>query len=424
MQQSQRNPSPQTFTIPADAVSVVDYTRYAQERMHPLAWAYMAGAAGEEQTQALNEAAFARYPLRSRVLRNTAGGHCRLTVFGHEYVSPIFLAPAAAHKLCHPDGELATVLGATAIGCGAVISTQASVDMQLLVEQAKQGNNPLWFQLYIQEDPVYTDALIKKAESASYQALVITVDAPVNGLRYREQRMGFSVPDFAKPVNLHDLPRSCANRRTVQGSDSRDVKHQTSEDSETGIDAAVARDEALTEGSSQTSEATHLRAGQGTVFDSPMVSSALGWDELERVISATSLPVILKGILHPDDAIEGLKRGAAGIMVSNHGGRVLDGMVSSLDCLAEVAQAVKAYKPDVPVFFDGGIRSGSDILKALALGADAIMIARPYLYGLAVGGASGVAHILHLLKTELEMAMVLCGCRTLADVDKSLIHSL
>ena len=385
------NQKTELFTIPADAVSVVDYARYAQERMHPLAWAYMAGAAGEEQTQARNEASFAHYSLRSRVLRNMEGGHCRLTVFGHEYASPIFLAPAAAHKLCHPDGELATVLGATAMGCGAVISTQASVDMQLLVEQAQQGNNPLWFQLYIQEDPVYTDALIKKAERTGYQALVITVDAPVNGMRYREQRMGFSLPDFAKPVNLQDLPHSPSKRAL-------------------GMEA-------------EKGEVTHLRAAQGTVFDSPMVRSALGWDELERVIASTSLPVILKGILHPEDAVEGLKRGAAGIMVSNHGGRVLDGMVSSLDCLSEVAQAVKAYTPDKPVFFDGGIRSGSDILKALALGADAIMIARPYLYGLAVGGASGVAHILHLLKTEFEMAMVLCGCRTLADINRSLIHS-
>lgn len=239
---------------------------------------------------------------------------------------------------------------------------------------------------------MYTDALVKKADQAGYQALVVTVDAPVNGRRYREQRVGFSMPDFAQAINLHDLPRS----------------------------PVIAEQKGLT--SHRAGASAHIQAGQGGVFESPMVRSALSWDELERVIASTSLPVILKGILHPEDALEGLARGAAGIVVSNHGGRVLDGMVASLDCLHEVAQAVKSFNVEVPVFFDGGIRSGSDILKALALGADAIMIGRPYLWALSVGGASGVAHVLHLLKTELEMAMVLCACRTLADIDERLIY--
>lgn len=370
------------FTIPSDAVSIVDYVRYAQKRMSPQAWAYITGAAGEGLTQEANRMTFAHYPLRNRVLRDLSGGHCRFSIFGHEYQSPIFLAPAAGHKLCHPDGELATVMGASALGCGVVISTQASVDMRTLAKRAEQANNPLWFQLYIQEDPLYTDALIKKVEQSAYQALVITVDAPVNGMRYQEQRLRFAMPDFARPVNLDDLPKSSSFLAKTQ---------------------------------------TQAQAGRSNVFDSPMVKSALGWAELSRVIASTHLPVILKGITHPDEALKGLQCGAAGIIVSNHGGRVLDGMVASLDCLAAVAQTVKAFDGNRSVLFDGGIHSGSDCLKALALGADAVMIARPYLYGLAVGGASGVAHILHVLKTELEMAMVLCGCRTLEDINQDIL---
>ncbi|WP_179061224.1 alpha-hydroxy acid oxidase [Pseudomonas taiwanensis] len=338
--------------------------------MTPSAWAYLNGGAADELTLADNLAAFQRTRLLNRVLEDLGGGHTRLELCGLELDYPILLAPVAYQKLAHPDGELASVLGASAMGAAMVVSTQASVSLE---DVAQAAQTPLWFQLYIQPDREFTRELVRRAEAAGYRALVVTVDAPVNGLRNREQRAAFALPANVEAVNLkgmRSLPPSIA------------------------------------------------QPGSSPLFGSPLLTSAPTWKDLEWLQSLTRLPVLVKGVMNPRDAVRAVEQGVAGIVVSNHGGRTLDSLPATLDVLPAIAQAVQGR---VPLLLDGGVRRGTDVFKALALGASAVLIGRPYVHGLAVAGASGVAHVLHLLRTELEVAMALTGCTRLTEIEASLI---
>ncbi len=363
-------PLPKLQQIPAEIAAVADYEPLARERMAPGAWAYLAGGAADELTLADNLSAFQRVRLLNRVLDALGSGHTRLQLCGLDLDYPILLAPVAFQKLAHPDGELATVLGASAMGASMVVSTQASVSLEAIAAAAQ---TPLWFQLYIQPDREFTRELVQRAEAAGYRALVVTVDAPVNGMRNREQRAGFALPEGVEAVNLRgmrNLPPSVA------------------------------------------------QPGASPLFGSPLLAHAPTWQDLEWLQSLTRLPVLVKGVMSARDATRAVEQGVAGIVVSNHGGRTLDTLPATLDVLPAMAQAVAGR---VPLVLDGGIRRGTDVLKALALGASAVMIGRPYVHGLATAGATGVAHVLHLLRTELEVAMALTGCPTLADIDASLI---
>ena len=235
---------------------------------------------------------------------------------------------------------------------------------QVVVGDRDRG--PLWFQLYMTHDRGFTRELVQRAERAGFEALVVTVDAPVNGARDRERRVGFGLPSGVSAVNLAGLlPAS----------------------------------------------ALPLGPGQSALFDG-LLRTATTWADIEWLVSQTRLPVLLKGVLHPDDARLAMQLGVAGLIVSNHGGRTLDTAPSTAAVLPRIRQALGA---DVPLLVDGGIRRGTDVLKAMALGANAVLIGRPYLYGLANAGALGVAHVLRLLRDELEIAMALCGCATLAQ---------
>lgn len=363
-------PLPKLQQIPAEIACVADYEPFARERMTPSAWAYLAGGAADESTLADNLAAFRRIRLQNRVLEDLRGGHTRLDLCGLALDYPILLAPVAFQKLAHPEGELATALGASAMGAAMVVSTQASVSLESIAQAAQA---PLWFQLYIQPDRDFTQDLVRRAEAAGYRALVVTVDAPVNGLRNREQRSGFALPDGVEAVNLKGMR---------------------------GLPPSIAQ------------------PGNSPLFGSPLLEHAPTWKDLEWLQSITHLPVLVKGVMNPRDASRAVERGVAGILVSNHGGRTLDGLPATLDVLPAIARAVQGR---VPLLLDGGIRRGSDVFKALALGASAVMIGRPYVFGLAAAGATGVAHVLHLLRTELEVTMALTGCPTLDAIEASLI---
>lgn len=363
-------PLPPLQQIPGTIAAVADYESFARERMTPQAWAYMAGGAADELSLAENRAAFQRVRLLNRVLEDLSGGHTRRQLCGLDLDYPILLAPVAFQQLAHPDGELASVLGASAMKAAMVVSTQAGISLEDIAEAAQA---PLWFQLYIQPDRDFTLALVRRAEQAGYRALVVTVDAPVSGLRNREQRAGFVLPEGIEAVNLEGMR---------------------------ALPPAVAR------------------PGESPLFGSPLLEHAVTWHDLIWLLAHTRLPVLLKGVMNPRDAKRAVEQGVAGIVVSNHGGRTLDGMPATLDMLPAVVQAVQGL---VPVLLDGGIRRGSDVFKALALGASAVMIGRPYIHGLAAAGAAGVAHVLHLLRTELEVTMALTGCRTLADIHRELL---
>lgn len=358
---------PPLARIPQEVACVSDYAPLAQARLDPGAWAYLDGAAADGHTARDNVAAFARIRLRNRVLAELSGGHARCTLFGDAFDFPILLAPVAHQGLAHPDGELATALGAAAMRAGMVASTESSVTLERIAADAQA---PLWFQLYLQHDRRFTLELVRRAESAGYRALVLTVDAPVNGARNAEQRAGFSLPAGLSAANLAGLPPA---------------------------PPAVV-------------------APGGSLFDASQVSGAPTWRDVEWLRAQTALPLVLKGITDPADARRALDLGADGIGVSNHGGRVLDTQVASIDALPAVADAVDGR---AVLLLDGGIRRGSDVFKALALGADAVLVGRSYVHALAAAGAPGVAHVLHLLRVELETTMALCGCRTREDIDRT-----
>lgn len=374
--------------IPRDIVALADYEAYARRRLDDNAWAYLDGAAADELTQAWNRAAFERRVVLPRVMADVAGGHCRTTLFGRELPSPVLLAPVAWQKLFHPDGELATAYAASALGAGMVLSTLASCQIEDVAAAARQGGDgPRWFQLYLQPERSLNAELVQRAEAAGYEAIVFTVDAPLHGIRNREQRVGFQLPPGIEAVNL---------RRPQQADDVEGMARRRRSDAE-----------------------KRAQRGPSAVFDD-LMPHAPTWRDLEWLLATTRLPVIVKGILHPDDAVRAVDLGAAGIVVSNHGGRTLDTLPASLDALPAIAERLLGR---VPILLDGGIRRGTDVFKAIALGASAVLIGRPYIHALAAAGPLGVAHVLRLLQDELEACMALCGVARLSQISTDFLKA-
>ena len=361
--------------LPEGVVSLSDHENHAQRVLGDATWAYFNGGAADEITLRANNQAWQNLALLPRVLRPLAGGHTRTTLLGRTLAHPILVAPMAYQRLAHPDGELATALAASALGAGLVLSTQASTPLEAVAQLvlAEQDRGPLWFQLYLQPDRGFTRTLIQRAEAAGFEALVLTVDAPVQGVRDRERRAGFKLPPGISAVNLQGM--------TVP-------------------------------------TPTRLLPGQSELFDG-LLTHAPTWEDVAWLQEQTRLPVLLKGITHPADARQARSLNVAGLIVSNHGGRTLDTVPATAALLPAIAQAVGG---ELPLLVDGGIRRGTDVLKAIALGATAVLVGRPVIHGLANAGASGVAHVLRLLRDELEMAMALTGCRTLADASSALLH--
>lgn len=353
-------------SIPRDIAAVTDYEKYSRVRLDDDAWEYLIAGAADELTLRDNRAAFDRIKMRSRVLCKVQGGHTRLNLFGHSYEHPVFLAPVGYQKLFHADGEAATALAARTMAAPLLVSTLASTRLEDL---AATGAT-LWFQLYLRARREDTLNLVRRAEACGCRALVVTVDAPLAGIRNREQRAGFRLPPGIEAVNVNDMP----------------------------VPSPAA-----------------LPAGASAVFDQ-LLTHAPTWGDIAWLSQATTLPVVIKGILDPADAVLAIRHGAQSIIVSNHGGRVLDSLPASIDALPAVASAVAGR---VPLLLDGGVRRGSDVFKAIALGASAVLIGRPYVHALAAAGALGVAHVLRTLREELEVCMALNGCATLAAIDET-----
>jgi len=354
--------------IPPQIAALADYEAFARDRIGPGTWAYINGGAGDEWTLRENVTAFTRLPLRTRVLRPMQSASTALNLLGCAMDAPILIAPMAFHGLCHPDGEAATALAAGATGTTLVVSTQAGQSIEQIAQAAP---GPLWFQLYIQPDRTFTERLVARAEAAGYRALVLTVDAPVNGVRNAEARARFTLPPHIRAVNLEGM-----------------------------IHPAPGRDGAL-------------------LFGTPLLESVPVWEDIAWLRTLTRLPILLKGIVDPDDALRALDCGIDGLIVSNHGGRTLDGVPAAIDLLPAIAEVVDGQ---VPLLMDGGVRRGTDVLRALALGANAVLVGRPILHALATAGALGVAHALRVLRAEFELAMALTGCRTLAEIDSGCLN--
>lgn len=358
---------PSAPQIEGDPVCLTDFEPLAKKKMPAMGWEYVSAGAGDEQTVRWNCEAYQRIRLKPRVLVDVSQLDTRVTLFGQEHAFPILLAPTAAHKLTHPEGELATVRGAAAAGATMVVSSFASIKLEDVAGAAK---GPLWFQLYAQTDHGFTRELVQRAEAAGYRALCLTVDTPSTGARNREARSNVKLPPFP---NLQGLP---------------------------GYNSA-----------------TGQQTGASRIFQS-VLDPALSWKDIDWLRSFAKIPLLVKGVLNPDDADRAVKTGVSGIMVSNHGGRNLDTVPATIDALPLVAEKVAGR---VPVFVDGGIRRGTDVLKALALGANAVLIGRPYLYGLGAAGADGVSKVLDILQREFQMAMMLTGRPNITSIDRSVI---
>jgi isopentenyl diphosphate isomerase/L-lactate dehydrogenase-like FMN-dependent dehydrogenase len=342
-------------------LTVDDAERIAETVVSPDAWGYIAGGAGDERTLRWNREAFSRYRLRYRVLIDVSGVATETTVLGTPISMPVVVAPMAFQQVAHEEHELGTARGAAAAGTIMCLSTVATATPADVAEAAPGA--PKWLQIYVFKDRGVSDELIAQALEAGFSALVLTADLPVVGIRDRELRTGWTTPEG-------DVPAFVAARARAEGSDA-------------GLD---------------------------------LLDDAVEWGYVTELRERHGVPVVVKGLVTAEDARLAVEHGAAAVVVSNHGGRQLDGASAALEALPEVVDAVGG---DVEVYVDGGVRRGTDVVTALALGARSVLVGRPVLYGLAFGGAKGVEQVLELIRDEIENALALLGCRSPSEVTRA-----
>ena len=362
---------PSTAGPPLDFVNLAEIEEAAAERLPLAVLDYYRGGANDEITVGENRRAFDRIALRFRILRDVSERSLATTVLGRPVSLPVLIAPTALQRMAHPDGEIATARAAAAAGTIMTVSTLATTSAEA-ARGAAEGR--MWFQLYVYQDREATRELVGRVEAAGYEAIVLTVDTPILGRRERDVRNRFRLPDGLEIANL--IPEG---RQTLP----------------------------------------HVHGGSGlAVHAAYVLDPSIGWKDVAWLRSITRLPIILKGVVRGDDAARAAAEGVTGIIVSNHGGRQLDTAIPSIEALPDVVAAVGTA---AEVYVDGGIRRGTDVVKALALGARAVLLGRPILWGLAVDGERGVLRVLELLRNEIELAMALCGARDPGELTGDLI---
>jgi isopentenyl diphosphate isomerase/L-lactate dehydrogenase-like FMN-dependent dehydrogenase len=350
--------------VDAGLINVADFERAAAAKLDPGVLGYFAGGAGDELTLRDNVAAWGRWRLRPRVLAGVGTVSTETELLGAPLAAPILVAPVAYQRLVDPEGEVGMARAATAAGTVMTLSTLATTRPSELAAALPSGRR--WFQLYCFKDEAVTRGLMEEAIDSGFEAIVLTVDAPRGGNRERDLRTGFEIPATV------GVPSVAAAM---------------------GVERAVTIEETFA-----------------------LMNPGLGWSDLDELASECSLPVLVKGLLTAEDAELALAHGAAGVVVSNHGGRQLDRALATGDALSEVVEAVDGR---AAVLVDGGIRRGIDVATALALGADAVLVGRPALWGLAAAGAEGARRVLELLRAELELALALCGCASPAELSRA-----
>ncbi|MCO8305681.1 alpha-hydroxy acid oxidase [Streptomyces sp. RKCA744] len=352
-------------------MTVQDFEAAARTRLDPVHADFIAGGAADEITVRANEEAFRRLRLLPRVLRGSTERALEITLLGSRARTPVLLSPTAFHKLVCSEGELATARAAAAAGAIMIVSMASTVAVEAIARAARDAGAdgdpaPLWFQLYLQPDLEFTEALVRRATDAGCAALVVTVDSPVRGVHERDLRNGFlDLPDGLRCEHMAD-PRQDGRVRPIA------------------------------------------------------MSPEISWEHLDWLRGITSLPILLKGVLHPEDARLAVHHGADGLVLSNHGGRQLDTVPATIELLPEMYAAVGGR---VPIVLDGGVRRGTDVVKALALGASAVGIGRPVMWALAEGGEKGVRRLLELLREEFDQALALCGARGATDLGPDLVRA-
>ena len=358
------------MTNPTPYLNLAEVEAAAKGRLTNLAYEYYVGGANDEVTVRENRSAFERLALRYHVLVDVSRRSTKSTVLGTAIDFPVLVAPTAFQRLACDEGEIATARAAAGAGTVMILSTASTC----AIEDVAGVGGLQWFQLYVYSDRGLTKALIERAEACGMGAVVLTVDAPVLGRRERDLRNRFHLPDG---IRLANVPSS----------------------------------------GSIPVPSGHGDSGLHNNFASG-IDASLSWKDVDWLRSITRLPVLIKGIVRGDDAARAVDHGAAGIIVSNHGGRQLDTAIASVRALPEVAEAVAGR---AEVLLDGGIRRGTDVIKAVALGARAVLVGRPVVWGLAVGGENGARRVLELLRAEIDLAMALCGCPTIGDITRDLV---
>ncbi len=358
-----------------DAVNLRDLEERARKSLSQMAYDFYASGANDEITLRENRAAYERILLLPRVLVDVSVRDMSTTVLGERVSMPILIAPTALQGLAHPEGEIATTRAA---GAAKTLTTLATLSNTSIEEAMAVATGPAWFQLYVFRDRAISASLVQRAEAAGCKAVVLTVDVPMPGQRERDVRNRLTLPDHLSLKNLvqagcHEFPKNV------------------------GADSGMA------------------------VYVASLFDPALTWKDIEWLAGVTKLPVLVKGILRADDARRAVNHGAAGIIVSNHGARQLDTTPATISVLPEVVDAVAGA---VEVYVDGGIRRGTDVLKAMAYGARAVLVGRPILWGLAVGGEAGVKYVLEMLRQEFDLAMALSGCPRLSAISRDLVRPL
>ncbi|MBK8549901.1 MAG: alpha-hydroxy-acid oxidizing protein [Ignavibacteria bacterium] len=351
-------------------ININDFESAAREKLTQMAYDYYSSGAHDEITLRDNCDAYKRIFLKYRVLVDVSKRDLSTEVLGHKISMPVMIAPTAFHKMAHTDGEVAVAKAASAADTIMILSTLSNSDVEDVV---KATSNPVWFQLYVYKDREVTKDLIRRAENAGCKAIVLTVDAPVLGTRERDVRNKFNLPKGITVKNL--TPARKENLPEIEDS---------------GLSAYVQK----------------------------FLDPSLSWKDIEWLKSITALPVLVKGIACKEDALLSVQHGVNGIVVSNHGGRQLDTCRATIDVLPEIADAVQGK---IEILIDGGIRRGTDVLKAVALGAKAVLVGRPVIWGLAVDGENGVSSVLEILRRELDLAMALSGCNSVEKITKELI---
>ena len=354
--------------------SLIRLEQLAESRMDPGAYGYIAGSSGTESTARANRDAFERWRIVPRMLRDVAVRDVSIELFGQRLASPLLLAPIGVLTIAHPEGEPAVARAAAAEGVPMVLSNAASHSIEQVA--AASGDGPRWFQLYWSKDRDVVASFLHRAQAAGYTALVVTLDTHTLGWRPRDLDQAY-LP-FLRGVGIANYVSDPAFQKAAGDNE---ILHWAS------------------------------------TFGNP----ALTWDDLTFLRDHWTGPILLKGIQHPDDARQAVDSGMDGVIVSNHGGRQVDGAIASLDALPAVAEAVG---DQTTVLFDSGIRTGTDVIKALALGARAVLVARPYAYGLALAGQAGVRHVIRCLQAELDIALGLTGTARIADLTPGLLARL
>ena len=358
---------------PLPVADLMQFEPLARHRLSQMAYDYVRSGGADEITMRENRLAFERLRLSPRVLSDVSQLDTRISLFGTEHEHPIMLAPIAYHRLYHAEGEAGTARGAGAAGAVMVVSsfTTTAID-----EIARSTRAPIWFQLYVQRDRAFTKDMVQRAVAAGCKAVCLTVDTPVLGCRYGQ--LSFGLPSHMECVHLRGLDlKTPGFQKETQG-------HKTQ---------------------------------RSNIYD-PIFDPSFNWKDLEWLRTVAGVPVLLKGVLSPEDGRRAIDYGVDGIIVSNHGGRNLDLLPATIEALPGVAEAVAGR---IPVLLDSGIRRGTDVMTALALGATAVFVGRPYIYGLAVAGARGVERVIRILRDEFQRAMALTGRRSIAEIDGTVL---